>query len=66
MTKRVIWSDNMLIMFDMDENVILHVLERKEEHDQALKEAFKIEERAKGTSLEGKLKHAIKYIWELM
>lgn len=56
----------MIILFDIEENLLIYTLERKEELNKALDEAIKIEERTKGTSIEGKLKHAIKYIWELM
>ncbi|NVM19433.1 MAG: hypothetical protein HWN80_17160 [Candidatus Lokiarchaeota archaeon] len=67
MTENVIWSDNiMYILLDIEENLLIYALERKEELERALNEAIKIEARTKGTSIEGKLKHAIKYIWELM
>lgn len=56
----------MFVMLDTNENLILYALESREEYDKALYEANKIEERAKGTSFEGKLKYAIKYLWELV
>ena len=56
----------MIVLLDVKENLLIYALERKEELDNALDEAIKIEARTKGTSIEGKLKHAIKYIWELM
>ena len=56
----------MILLFDIEENLLIYALERKKELEQALNEAIKIEARTKGTSIEGKLKHAIKYIWELM
>ncbi|MHA2008869.1 MAG: hypothetical protein ACXABO_12550 [Promethearchaeota archaeon] len=59
-------QSKMIVLLDIEENLLIYALERKEELDNALDEAFKIEARTKGTSIEGKLKHAIKYIWELM
>ena len=56
----------MIVLLDIKKNLILYALERKGEYNKALNEAIKIEKRAKGTSLEGKLKYAIKYIWELV
>ncbi|MFW9877713.1 MAG: hypothetical protein ACFFG0_31890 [Candidatus Thorarchaeota archaeon] len=59
-------QSKMIVLFDIEENLLIYALERKEELSKALDEAFKIEARTKGTSIEGKLKYAIKYIWELM
>jgi len=56
----------MIVVLDIKQNLILYALEREAEFNKALNEALKIEKRAKGTSLEGKLKYAIKYIWELV
>ncbi|MFX1281121.1 MAG: hypothetical protein ACFFA3_17355 [Promethearchaeota archaeon] len=59
-------QSKMIVLLDVKENLLIYALERKEELDNALNEAIKIEARTKGTSIEGKLKHTIKYIWELM
>ncbi len=59
-------QSKMIVLLDIEENLLIYALERKEELDKALDEAIKIEARTKGTSIEGKLKHVIKYVWELM
>lgn len=56
----------MILLFDIEENLLIYTLERKKELEKDINEAIKIEARIKGTSIEGKLKHAIKFIWELM